>query len=165
MNQVSGAEELLNTAKDCFHFVTKFFEPINIPAVHIYHSALELSPLSSIVRRLYYHRRHTPFPRVVAGIPDAWEEGIRLYAKHHYHAYTWSPCGRFIAAQTQETVEIRDPLSSELLSTLTQPKAGCTGRLAYSPDGYSLASLSNTSLTIWDVQTGGVTRDQMQCCR
>ena len=56
MNQVSRNEELLNTARDCFHFVTKFFEPISVSAAYIYHSALELSPLSSIIRRLYYHR-------------------------------------------------------------------------------------------------------------
>ena len=159
MNQVSGAEELLNTAKDYFHFITKFFEPVNTSAVHIYHSVLELSPLSSIVRKLYYHRQRTPFPRVVAGIPDAWEECIRLYAKPYYRTCTWSPCGRFVAAGAQETVDIRDPLSSELLSTLTQSNTSQTGPLAYSPDGYSLASLSGTSLTIWDIQTGGVARE------
>ena len=159
MNQVSGAEELLNTAKDYFHFVTQFFEPINISAVHIYHSALELSPLSSIVRRLYYHRRRTPFPRVVAGIPNAWEECIYLHAESHYRVYTWSPCGRFVAALARETVDIRDPLSSELLSTLTQSDLSNTGQLAYSPDGYFLASLSSISLTIWDIQTGGVARE------
>ena len=159
MNQISGGEELLDTAKDCFHFVTQFFEPINISAVHIYHTALELSPLSSIVRRLYYHRRHTPFPRVVAGIPEAWEECIHLYTKHHSHSSTWSPCGRFVAAQTEKTVEIRDPLSSELLSTLTRSNPSHTGQLAYSPDGHFLASLSSTSLTIWDIQTGGEARE------
>ena len=159
MNQVSGDEELLNTAKDYFHFVTKFFEPINFSAVHIYHTALELSPLSSIVRRLYYHRRHTPSPRVVAGIPEAWEECIRLYARPDYSACTWSPCGRFVAAGARKTVDIRDPLSSELLSTLTRSNPSHTVQLAYSPDGYFLASLSSTSLTIWDIQTGGVTRE------
>jgi hypothetical protein len=49
MNQVAQNEQLLDTAKDCFRFVIKFFEPINVSATHIYHSALELTPLSSIV--------------------------------------------------------------------------------------------------------------------
>ena len=159
MNQASGNEELLETARDCFRFVTKFFEPINVSAVHIYHSALELSPLSSIVRRLYYHQRPTPFPRVVAGLQDAWDECISLNAKPHYSTYTWSPCGRFIAARAQETVDIRDPLSSELLSTLIRPNASLTGQLAYSPDGHFLASHSSTSLIIWDIQTGGVAKE------
>ena len=161
MNQASGNEELLETSRDCFRFIIKFFEPINVSAVHIYHSALELSPLSSIVRRLYYYRRCSPFPRIVAGTTDAWEEGINLHSKFRYDAYTWSPCGQFVAAQTKETVEIRDPLSSELLSALTRPRPSTdlTGQLAYSPDGHFLASLSSTSLIIWDIQTGGVTRE------
>ena len=159
MNQASGNEELLETARDCFRFITKFFEPINVSAVHIYHSALELSPLSSIVRRLYYHRRRTPFPRIVAGIPDAWEEGINLHSKFSYDTYTWSPCGQFVAARARETVDIRDSLSSELLSTLTQPNARLIGQLAYSPDGHFLASHTGTSLIIWDMQTGGVARE------
>ena len=158
-NQASGIEDLLDTARDCFRFVTKFFEPINVSAVHIYHSALELSPFSSIVRKLYYHWRGTSFPRVVAGTPDAWDECIHLNGEAYYHSYTWSPCGRFIAARALETVDIRDPLSSELLSTLTQPNAENTGQLTYSPDGHSLASLCSPSLTIWDIQTGGVAKE------
>ena len=162
MNQASGNEELLETARDCFRFITKFFEPINVSAVHIYHSALELSPLSSIVRRLYYHRRQSPFQRVAAGIPDAWEEIIYLHSLSDYDTYTWSPCGRFVAVSALQTVDIQDPLSSELLFTLTPPDTHCTGQLSYSPDGHSLALRSRTSLTIWDIQTGGVTR-QIEC--
>ena len=56
-------------------------------------------------------------------------------------------------------MDIRDPLSSELLSTLTRSNPSHTVQLAYSPDGYFLASLSSTSLTIWDIQTGGVARE------
>ena len=49
MNQVARNEELLGAARDYFQFATKFFEPISVSAPHIYHSALELSPLSSVV--------------------------------------------------------------------------------------------------------------------
>ena len=159
INQAGGNQALLDTADDCFRFVVKFFEPINLSAVHIYHSALELSPLSSVVRRLYYHRRGTPFARVVAGTPSAWDESIHLSRKDYYRSYAWSPCGRFVAAQTLGTVDIRDPLSSEILSTLTPPKADLADQLAYSPDGHSLALLSNISLTILDIQTGGVAKE------
>ena len=95
---------------------------------------------------------------MVVGTPDAWDECIHLNGKFHYRAYTWSPCGRFIAVQARDTVEILDPLSSELLSTLIHPDGDLTGHLAYSPDGRSVASLSGTSLITWDVQTGGVAR-------
>ena len=158
VNQVDKNEELLNTVRDCFHFVTKFFEPIKVSATHIYHSALELSPPSSIIRRLYYHQRHNPFPRMIHGWLEPWDECTHLSGARNYISHTWSPCGRFVALQTQEAVEIRDALSSEQLSTLTNPDAP-VGRLAYSPDGSSLACLSNDTLAIWDIQTGGVTKE------
>ena len=135
--------------------MTEFFEPINVSATHIYHSALELSPLSSIVRRLYHHWQRSPSPRVVAGTLDAWNRSIHLSGTH-CSSYTLSPCGRFVATATGETVEIRDPLSFELLSTLTKSDARI---ITYSPDGRSLAWLSDAILIIWDIQTGGAAKE------
>ena len=142
--------------------MTKFFEVISVSATHIYHSALELSPLSSIVRRLYHHRYLTPSPRVVIGPEDSWQPSIAIPNKDcPYISCAWSPCGRFIAAQTQEVVEVRDPLTFELLSTLqpTKPTPQLTGPLAYSPDGCSLCCASNATIVIWDIQTGGLTKE------
>ena len=163
MNQVSGDEELLDTATDYFNFVTKFFEPISVSATHIYHSALELSPRSSIVRRWYYHQQYTPLPRgVIFGTQDSWDQKISISCKDSYGPPTWSPCGRFVAAQNQGTVEIRDLLSFELLSTLksTEPAHECmlVHPLAYSTDGHSIVSPSRSWLRIWDIQTGGVVK-------
>jgi hypothetical protein len=162
MDQVARNQELLDIARDCFHFVTEFFEPINASATHIYHSALELSPLSSIVRGLYYHQQHTPLPRVVVGSWDSWDQGTAIGRGEGDASCTWSPCGRFIAIHGQRfggIVEIRDGLTLQLLSTLTSPSTHLIGGPTYSPDGRSLASLSVTSLIIWDTQTGGVTKE------
>jgi len=161
MNQVSRNEELLDIASDYLNFVTRFFEPISVSAVHIYHSALELSPLSSIVRRLYCDLRHTPFPRVVTGIGDSWVQSIHLCSMRSGRPYTWTPCSRFVAALADEGVEIRDALSSELVSTLAASGAPVDSKLAYSSDGSLLAHLSDT-LTIWDIQTGGIAKE-VQC--
>ena len=161
--QVAGDKELLDTARDCFRFATTFFEPISVSAVHIYHSALELSPLSSIVRRLYHHQRHSPLPRVVIGTQGSWDECSTTHfsGKFGCGSFTWSPCGQFVAANYQGGTEIRDVLTSELLSTLrpTKPTSQTLRTLAYSPDGRSIAVLSDTSFTIWDIQTGGVARE------
>ena len=147
--------------------MTKFFEPINVSATHIYHSALELCPASSIVRQLYYHQHRpiTPWPRVVIGAPDSWDQSVSVSNKNHQYKFCiWSPCGRFVAAQTTEAAEIRDPLTFELLTTLqpTETVQQLMGPLAYSPDGRSLACGSNTSIVIWDIQTGGVAYE-VQC--
>jgi hypothetical protein len=146
--------------------VVEFFEPINASATHIYHSALELSPLSSIVRRLYYHQQHTLTPKVLVGSWDSWDQGTAIrsdYWEYRHCSYTWSPCGQFIARSVEDEleshVEIRDGVTLQLLSTFTLPRSFFIGELSYSPDGSYLASLTHTSLIIWDIQTGGVTKE------
>jgi len=161
-NQVARDHQLLETARDCFHFATTFFELIGASATHIYHSALELSPLSSIVRKFYYYQRPHPSPRVVIGVPDSWNPGTPISAKRSYYlSSTWSPCGQFIATMTKEAVETRDALTLELVSTLQSTKATTTFRpgLAYSPDGRSVVGCSDTAIVIWDTQTGGVVKE------
>ena len=160
MDQVAKDNQLLDIAQDFFHFVTKFFEPINVSATHIYHSALELCPTSSIVRKLYYDRCHgsTRFPRVAIGNLDPWDETISPSRGDCYESCTWSPCGRFIAAQMEEVIEIRNQLTFQLSSLLRLPENASLlqSPLAYSPDGQSLACTSFEGIIIWDIQTGGV---------
>ena len=142
--------------------MTKFFGVVSVSATHIYHSALEISPLSSIVRRLYHHQRITPASRLVVGTPSSWKQSISIPNQDDpYRSCAWSPCGRFIAARTHEVVEVRDPLTSELLSSLKPSKhtLRLTGPLAYSSDGRSLCCVSNTGIIIWDIQTGGMVRE------
>ena len=143
--------------------MTKFFKPISVSATHIYHSALELCPLSSIIRKLYYDRCHgvTRLPRVVTGTPDSWDTTISLSSKDGYGFCAWSPCGQFIAAQTGQTVEIRNHLTFELLTVLQSTKYTPLPRspLVYSPDGRSLACCFSGGIAIWDIQTGGVANE------
>jgi hypothetical protein len=160
--QVAENEELLDIANDYLQFVTKFFEVINASAAHIYHSALELCPTSSIIRKLYYHRRTTRMPKVAIGASESWDPTIAISGKDHYTGpCIWSPCGRFVAAQTGEAVEIRNQLTLELITILqpTETFHHLTGPLAYSPDGRSIACASDTAIIIWDIQTGGVAKE------
>ena len=158
LNQVARDHQILKTARDCFQFATNFFEVISVSATHIYHSALELSPLSSIVRKLYYHQRPHPSPKVVIGIKDSWGAATAVSTKHPYYlSSTWSPCGQFVAVVANEAVEIWDALTLKLSSTLHPTNVTTKFRhgLAYSPDGCSIAACSNTGIVVWDIQTGG----------
>jgi len=141
--------------------VTNFFEVIKVSATHIYHSALELCPLSSVVRRRYYHRRTTRSPEVVFGTPDSWEPTVA--ASSDYGFSTWSPCGRFVAAQTYKAVEIRNQLTLELITILQPPGTIHDfggGPLGYSPDGRFIACAHyRAGIIIWDIQTGGVAKE------
>ena len=150
--------QFLNIARDYFQFTTNFIEVINVSATHIYHSALELSPLSSIVRKFYYYQQPHPSPRVVIGIPDLWDPSTAVSTKHPYYlSSTWSPCGQFIAVAAKDAVEVWDALTLKLLSTFQSTKDATRFRsgLAYSPDGCSIAGCSDTAIIVWDTQTGG----------
>ena len=100
-------------------------------------------------------------PRVLIGTPESWDPTISVSSKDGYQFCTWSPCGRFIVALTGNTVEIRNQLTFELLTTLrpTETTPLLSGPLAYSPDGRSLACASDTAIVVWDIQTGGVARE------
>ena len=165
MNQVARDEQLLDIAKDYLQFVTTFFEVIKVSAAHIYHSAMELCPMSSIVRKLYHHRRITRSPKVVIGTPDSWEPTIATSGDYEF--YTWSPCGQFFAAQTNKVVEIRNQLTMELITILQPTEAipDLMGPLAYSPDGRFIACASGTGVIIWDIQTGGVAKEIQHCAK
>lgn len=162
LNQVAKDHQLLDTTMDYFHFVTTFSELINTSATHIYHSALELSPLSSIIRKFYHYQRPCPSPRVVIGIPDSWESKSSISANHSYYiSSTWSPSGQSIAAATERGVRLWDSLSLKPLSAFQSTKATIRLRhgLAFSPDGHSLAGCSDAGMIIWDTQTGGMVKE------
>jgi WD40 repeat protein len=64
-------------------------------------------------------------------------------------------------------VEVWDSLTLEKQSSLQLPKSAGTRNpsyyapdtLSYSPDGYSLVGSFGSTITIWDIQTGGVVKE------
>jgi len=160
---VARDQQLLDTTRDYLHFITKFFEPINLSARHIYHSALELSPQTSIVQENYHcHPSQGLKPRVVCGLPSSWDQPVIIRGDHK--SYTWSPCGQFFSVLGTTSIDVWDSLTLEKCSSLqlTEPNKGILDHspnvLAYSPDGHSLATYdySSKAINIWDTQTGGV---------
>ena len=163
---MSADQQFLDTARDYFHFVTKFFEVIKVSAPHIYHSALELAPKSSIVRKRYHWWFFRRFgPRVAYGLPSSWDQPATIIGE--YESYTWSPCGQSFSVRTSTSVEVWDALTVEKRSTLQLTEAKVAAEiwyphyhspdiLVYSPDGHSLAGCFGSAITIWDIQTSGV---------
>ena len=102
---------------------------------------------------------------MVVGTPDSWDPVTSISGKDDYKFCTWSPCGRFVAALVGNTVEIRNQLTFQLLTTLqpTETTPPLAGLLTYSTDGRSLACSTNTTIVIWDVQTGGVAKEIPRC--
>jgi hypothetical protein len=134
---------LLDTATDCLRFATEFFEVISQSARHIYHSALQLAPRSSIVRKLYSQQIYSPVAWVVAGVPVSWDSCTASVGGAWGVPYAvWSPCGQFIAAAFGGTIQVRDSNTLEKVSVLKPPghlPVACPTFPTFSPDGRLLA--------------------------
>ena len=141
-----NVDSLLNATADCLRFVTRFFEIISQSGPHIYHSALQLTPQSSFVWKLYNQQIHS-VARVAIGAPASWDSCIaRVETTQKIHCAVWSPCGQFIAVGVGITIEIRDSTTLERVSVLKPPSNPCCSTyyfaydlLTFSPDGCLLA--------------------------
>jgi len=133
---------LLDLVTDCLRFVTEFFEVISQSASHIYHSALQLAPQSSVVWKLYSQHIGSPIARVVTGTPSSWDSCTASAGESSGGACAvWSHCGSFFAVGNGGMVTIYDSTTLERLSTLQ----GCVmiESLALSLDGHLLAGTPN----------------------
>ena len=158
---MTQASLLLDLVNDCIHFVTGFFEIIDESTPHIYHSALPLSPKTSIVWRLYksYAR---PLTRIVSGLPTLWEQSIATTKfPNRVNVAAWSPCSRLVAVSygsPGSIVEIWDAIRFGQPTTLELPlgKLGGTQQLIFSPDGRLLTWFGRNpgKFISWDIQTG-----------
>jgi WD40 repeat protein len=151
----------LDLVYDCFQFVTGFFKVIHTSAPHIYHSALHLSPQTSIIHQLYQLCAR-PLTRIVHGLPTSWDPSIMVNWDIN-SCITWSPCSKFIAVDSyvrngpEVTIEILDGATLQRLSILRLPQRDFVEQI-FSPDS-RLLTVSSTGptqdeLTTWDLQTG-----------
>ena len=152
------ASPVLDLVNDCFRFVTGFFEIINESAPHIYHSALPLSPRTSIVRTLY-EGHALPMVRIAHGLPNSWEPSIAATRfSSPIDTAVWSPCSKFIAiawGKSKATIEILDAVTLGRLTTLDFP-LGRTRWLVFSPNAHLLTWFGEKpgKFISWEVQTG-----------
>ncbi|KAF9644494.1 YVTN repeat-like/Quino protein amine dehydrogenase [Thelephora ganbajun] len=148
------ASPTVELANDCFRFVTGFFEVIEESAPHIYHSALPVSPQTSMVRKLYECHAN-PLTRIVHGLPVSWDPAI-VTMEYSLETAAWSPCGRFIAiSKGGSRTEIVDAATLKQLTVLESPR-GQTSKLFSPPDGCLLMSFNYwpEEFISWDLQTG-----------
>ena len=134
---------VLNTTTDCLRFVTEFFEVISKSGPHIYHSALQLTPQSSIVWKLYGQQIYSPLSKVITGIPISWDScTASTGTTEGVHYAVWSPCGQFIAANFGSTIQIQDSNTLERVSVFKPPTHLLNANptwLTFSPNGHLLA--------------------------
>ena len=68
----------------------------------------------------------------------------------------WSPCSKFIAVGTKESIEVLDAATLNRLATFKCPRLPLYSTLGFSPDSRSLTLLyPDGEVITWDLQTGG----------
>ena len=138
--------------------MTAFFEVISTSAPHIYHSALPLSPRTSIVFQRYQQCAR-PLVRVVRGLPTSWDPiAATMFRIHSISDAVWSPCGRRIAISRARKVVVLDGLTLAPLHTFDTPPHHRDEpfALSFSPDSRLLTHFCHGEVTNWDLQTGGL---------
>ena len=156
---------MLDLADDCSRFVSGYFEIISASSPHIYHSALVLTPKTSIIRKLYESHAQ-PFTRVIHGMPESWDSNTAAaVCPFDIGLAVWSPCNRFIAVSPGDsvTVDVLDSATLQRLQSfnfssgegLMDPKS-----FVFSPDSRTVTcfirhpSGRKPFVVSWDLQTG-----------
>ncbi|KAF9784574.1 hypothetical protein BJ322DRAFT_1219219 [Thelephora terrestris] len=180
LNEIKASIDLctlIETATDCLRFVTEFFEVISQSAPHIYHSALSLAPVSSIVRRLY-SQHISSVAQIITGIPTSQDSCTAIASsKSHITHAMWSPCGQYIATVSPTDVEVRNSTTLEISYTLKIPGFPNfhLSSVMFSPDGHllicdylydylylrkaRLKGMKTCKLIALDIQTGVVIKE------
>ena len=124
-SQIQGSTDintLPDIVTDCHRFVTEFFEVISKSAPHIYHSALQLAPQSSIIWKLYSQQTYSPRARVVTGVPASWDSCTASVGVIGGLAeVVWSPCSQFIAISLGSVIWLLDSNTLERISIFKPP--------------------------------------------
>jgi len=124
-------------------------------AAHIYHSALPLSPRTSIMRRLYGSYAD-PLMRIVQAVPMSWNPAIMAVKISNLISRTvWSPCSRFIAIDFDGEIQILDATTLGRVRSL-KPGWRFGRSLTFSGESRLLTRLSENlgEIISWDLQTG-----------
>ena len=149
-----STSHLRGLAQDFLRFTMHFFHPIQQSASHMYHSALPLSPMSSSLRAMIL--REKPQISDFYGCPNAWGAVIRTIkadSGSFTHMTTFSHT--IAAVSGDDTVAIYDSVTGALRLSLSL--GGPVQAIRGSPDGSTLfCAHKGSSITGWDIQTGGI---------
>ena len=155
---VKAMTTLLDLATDCLRLSMHFFHPIQQCALQVYHTALPLSPISS---RLYNSclqivtDNHLSRVAFFLGAPHTWGFLLRTIDVRPRQLTCIATFAQSIIATCEGIVDIYDAVTFVLRQSLRAPEAVI--KIQGSSDGSILFFAHSHSVTMWDVQTGGLT--------
>jgi WD40 repeat protein len=117
--------------------------------MHIYHSALQFSPTSSLTRQLYQRQMTTEVKLVNAADTD-WDACIRIIPiRRSLNAIAFSHKGASVAVSDMHVVKSLETVTG--VATFEIHESGAIS-VAFSPDDNLLVcGLTDGSVRLWDV--------------
>ena len=154
---VSATITLCDLATDCLRLSMHFFHPIQQCAQQVYHSALPLLPMSSPLRKSFLQGvldDRLSYVTAFSGTPDTWGSLLRVIdvRPRQLTSITTFP-GRIVAA-CEDVVNIYDAVTFVLRQSICTPETA--EKIHGSPHGSILFAVHSLSITMWDVQMGGL---------
>jgi len=144
-------------ATDCLRLSMHFFHPIQQCAQQVYHTAIPLSPTSSCLQKYFLQNvldNQLSLVTTFSGAPDVWGLLLRTIDIRPRKLTYIATSVQGIIAACGDVVNIYDPVTFVLHQSLSTPEA--VTKIQYSPDGTILFFAHSFSVTMWDVQTGGL---------
>ena len=143
-------------AIDCLQLSMYFFHPIQQCAQQVYHTAVPLSPTSSqLYKSCLQSVTDNKLSHVAAfsGAPSTWGLLLRTvdFRPRQLTCITTSVHG--IISACGNIVDIYGVYTGVLQQSLCAPES--VEKIQHSPDGSILFFVHSSSVTMWDVQTGG----------
>lgn len=152
-----STSNLHHLVEDCLRFTMNFFHLIQQSAMHIYHSALPLLPISSTVHPPIIQEKMLIKTRFYGG-PRTWGAVIQTIQSGSGGFSCMTSFGDWIAVACSDgVVRIHNAVTGALRLSLvpTDPVKAMGGP----PDGSILFCIhQGGSTTLWDIQTGGLIR-------
>jgi len=164
MVQVTFEDPPRDLTDDCLRFTLHFFRPIQLSAQHIYHTALPLSPETSILRSRFFKNYPslkedwTTRQTSSSSVPTSWRQilrTIKAYSGSFTHVAVAGE--RIVAVCKDNTVNVYAAVTGILRLSLNPPEQ--VTKAEGSPDGSVLFFVHQAhKITVWDTQTGGLVR-------
>ena len=148
---------LYDLATDCLRLSMHFFHSIQQCAQHVYHTAVPLSPTSSQLHKYFLQSvidNRLSHVAAFSGAPSTWGLLLRTIDVRPMQLTCIATSGQRIIAACEDIVNIYDAVTGVLQQFLHAPEA--VAKIQDSPDGSILFFVHSASVTVWDVQTGGL---------
>ena len=144
-------------AMDCLWLSIHFFHPIQQCAQQVYYTAIPLSPTSSPLYKLSFQKviyNQLSHITTFSGAPDTWGLLLRTIDVRPRQLTCIATSGQRIIAACEEVVNIYNAITFVLQQSLCASET--VTKITESVDGSTLFFAHSFTVTMWDVQTGGL---------